>query len=198
MSVTTRSSDDSAPVDPVAGHHAGAERERRTRLFGLALFIVAETMIFVPLFAIRFLLAGTSQPEGLRAGGTVVLTVVMAASFAAMYGARRAARRDSPSATATGLWTAAVLGLVTAVGSGIAWTDPALDAADHFGGVFYLTTGAHAVHLVLGAAFIAGLAVQARRGRFAGDDHTLVDVAYWFWAYLLVLFLAVDVIFFLV
>ncbi|NIQ58458.1 MAG: hypothetical protein GWN71_35500, partial [Gammaproteobacteria bacterium] len=87
---------------------------------------------------------------------------------------------------------------VTAVGSGIGWTDPALDAADHFGGVFYLTTGAHAVHLVLGAAFVIGLAIQAQRGRFARGDHTLVDVAYWFWAYLLVLFLAVDVIFFLV
>ncbi|NIQ58457.1 MAG: hypothetical protein GWN71_35495, partial [Gammaproteobacteria bacterium] len=57
---TTRSPGDSGTVDSVAGHEAGAERERRTRLFGLALFIVAETMIFIPLFAIRFLLAGTS------------------------------------------------------------------------------------------------------------------------------------------
>ncbi|HEX6195305.1 MAG TPA: cytochrome c oxidase subunit 3 [Jiangellaceae bacterium] len=195
MTVSTRPADDSSPE--TAEHlQLGEQRERRTRLFGLALFIVAETMIFVPVFAIRFLLAGTARPADLDDGFALVLTAVMVASFAAMHIARRAARRDRWPAAAAGLWAAAVLGLVTAVGSGIGWADPALDAASDFGGTFYLATGAHALHLVAGAAFVAGLAVQARRGRLAGG-RTLLDVAYWFWAFLLVVWLAIEVIFYL-
>lgn len=176
----------------------GEERHRRARLFGLALLVVAESMIFVPLFAIRFLTVGTGQPANLGSVLPVLLTATMVASFVAMYGARRTAQQNRWPSTAAALWTAAVLGLVTAIGAGIGWSDPALNADSSYSGVFYVTTGAHAAHLVLGSAFLAGLAVQARQGRLAGEGRTTLDCAYWFWAFLLVVWVAIDVIFYLV
>lgn len=176
----------------------GEQRHRRVRLFGLALLVVAESMIFIPLFAIRILTAGTGQPANLGTVLPMLLTVAMVASFVAMYIARRTARQDRWPSTATALWIAAVLGLATAVGAGIGWGDPALDAGSNYGGIFYVTTGAHAAHLVLGSAFLAGLAVQARQGRLAGEGRTTLDCAYWFWAFLLVVWVAIDVIFYLV
>lgn len=171
---------------------------RGTRLFGLALFLVAEAMIFIPIFAVRFLISGTGQPAGLDAALVAALTVVMLASFAAMYGARRAAQHEKWPAASAALWIAAVLGLVTAVGSGVGWGDPALDISGGFGGTFYLATAAHAVHLVAGAAYVAGLAIRAKQGRLAGHGRTTLDCAYWFWAFLLVVWVAVGVVFYLV
>jgi heme/copper-type cytochrome/quinol oxidase subunit 3 len=114
-----------------------------------------------------------------------------------MYGARRAARRGHWPFTAAALRVAGVLALLTAVGVGIGWSDPALDAASGFGGIFYLTTGAHAVHLVIGSFFLGGLAVQAGRGRLAGSGRTLLDGTYWFWGFLVVVWLAIGVVFYL-
>jgi heme/copper-type cytochrome/quinol oxidase subunit 3 len=144
------------------------------------------------------LVAGTDIPTSADTTTAILLTVTMIVSFSAMYGARRSRGTDSSARTSSLLITAAAFALATAIGTGIGWAASNVAASSPYGGVFYLTTGAHAIHLVIAAAFALGLSAQVRRGTIARTSPTHVDLAYWFWVFLLVLWLAIDAVFYVI
>jgi heme/copper-type cytochrome/quinol oxidase subunit 3 len=161
--------------------------------FGFGLFVLAESMIFVTLISARFLLAGSGHPGALDQALAAVLTGIMVASLVPVRLAGRSAARGRMAPVPAYLLSAALLGAFVVAGVFYGWTGLGIPRDSRFGEVFYTATGFHAVHLVIGLAVMAGLAVQASRGRFTAASRFGLVAGEIYWWFLVVVWMALYV-----
>jgi cytochrome c oxidase subunit III len=186
------------------GHPHDGERKRPPReigRLGMWIFIASEVLFFGGLF-VAYLYARTHWPQGFATAGrhtdvvlgTLNTGVLLTSSFAialALACSENAAHRRW---TARLLWFTAALGLVFLVVKGIeyrkewheglfpgpAFALAAVAGAELFFMLYFVTTGLHALHLVIG---IAGVGVFAwgssRRRRWAAPRHVDAMALYW-------------------
>uniref|UniRef100_UPI002618CE3B cytochrome c oxidase subunit 3 n=1 Tax=uncultured Halomonas sp. TaxID=173971 RepID=UPI002618CE3B len=50
-----------------------------------------------------------------------------------------------------------------------------------YGATFFLLTGFHGAHVIIGATILAVMLVRVLRGHFASDDHFGFEAACWYW-----------------
>lgn len=97
-------------------------------------------------------------------------------------------RRDRPAALAQGLALATFLGILFLAGQVAAWLDlrahGLLPSGDLQTSFFYLLTGAHAVHVVVGVAILAAVAARAATGAYTSRDHQGVELSCLYWHFL--------------
>jgi cytochrome c oxidase subunit 3 len=164
--------------------------------FGFGLFVLAESMIFLTLISSRFLLAGLGHPASLDQALAAVLTGVMAASVLPVRLAGRSAARGRMAPVPTYLLAAALLGAVVVAGVFYGWTGLGIPRGSRYGEVFYTASGVHAVHLVIGLAVLAGLAVQTSRGRFTAVSRFGLVAGEIYWWFLVAVWMVLYVVLF--
>ncbi|ABS27060.1 cytochrome c oxidase subunit 3 [Anaeromyxobacter sp. Fw109-5] len=162
----------------------GAER---TAYVGMAVFLGSWAMLFVALFfAYAFLRARAPSWPPLDAPPLPRLlpglnTLVIAASSAAVVRATRSQELRRPRGVTAALAAAVVLGAIFLLVQGVVWSglwrQGLVPAGGPYPSVFYAFTAFHALHVVVGLAALAWLAVRAR----AGGESLRTDVRLWGW-----------------
>jgi len=187
----------------VAHHFDDAEQQHEASSLGMWLFLVTEVMFFGGVFLAyvvyrsRFAtaFAHASHHLDVRLGtfNTVVLiasSLTMAlAVWAATVGRRRALLW---SLFATMLLGGTFLGVKAyeyahkfhehlVPGAGFHWAGPEAPAAELFFGLYFVMTGIHALHMVIGLGLLTYLVLRTRRDAFGPAWSTPVEMVGLYW-----------------
>ncbi len=174
-----------------------SRRKLHAYRLGLGLLLFAEAMVFLTLFTIRFLLAGTGHPAALDQWLGLALTGLMWASIFPARDALEAARRGESRRAAGSLLLTLLAGLLVLALVGIEWATIDLSAGSRFGGIFLTASAFHAVHMLAAVLVLAGLAIQALRGRFTPGSHFAVEAGVLFWLFMVGVWVALWTVFYL-
>jgi cytochrome c oxidase subunit III len=141
-------------------HHAGVEHshdEEGNKMFGFIVFLLSESVIFLSFFA-GYIIYKISTPDwlpvgvsGLEVKEPAINTVVLVASSFVIYLAERALQRHKLMQYRLYLFFTMAMGSYFLVGQGIEWSNLAFGfTSGVFGGMFYLLTGFHGLHVFTG------------------------------------------------
>lgn len=173
-----------------------SDNDRRMYRGGIWLVIVAETMIFVTLFSTRFLLAGRGGPvepaDPLGLGILVALVISLLPAWLAL----RAIISGNAAAMSRNLSIAAFLGIAVLAAIVFDWSTLPFSTASRFGENYILATGYHAVHILIGVIWLVAAAVAGRRGGYTSGNHWVVEGGVLFWTFIVVMWIALYVVFF--
>lgn len=173
-----------------------SERNRRMYRGGIWLIILAETMVFVTLFSTRFLLAGRGGPVG---PADPVGTAITGALVLSLIPAGRALGRiavGDAAAMARHLGLTALLGAAALAIIVYDWATLPFPPGSSFGGTYIVSTGYHAAHIVIGVIWLAAAAIAGRRGAHTRDNHWVVEGGIRFWYFVVAMWIALYVVFF--
>lgn len=140
---------------------------------GMMLFVAAEVMLFSGLIAgyvvLKFGSGNFRGIEPLPVGLTGISTGVIAASSVLLIAATRGARRGNRSQVKFGALGALILGTLFLGLQVLEWNQlmgqGVLPSANVLGGMFYMLSWAHALHVFGGLVLLAVLASAAFRGK---------------------------------
>lgn len=188
---------------------------------GMWVFLASEVLFFGTLFVgytvmrvwyVKGFVAGSSHLHlWIGASNTAIL---FASSFT-MSLALHAIQQGRPRLLAALLVLTALLGMafdslkgleyvLTAheglfPGPGFTYTGPApVHQVEMFFFLYFVMTGLHAVHLILGVGVLLALAIQAWRGRFTATDHLPVFLAEMYWNFVDLVWIFLFPLFYLV
>jgi len=180
-----------------------ARQQRAASNLGIWIFLATEVLFFGVLFAayaitrIRFPVAFAQggQLTDIALAGTN--TAVLLTSSLSMALAVHAASRGSKRTLVLLLWTTVLLGCAFLAIKGVEYREdylehlvptlgfahpgPGESQVELFFYLYFLITGVHALHVLIGIACIATIAVMASRGRFSPSYFTPVDVTGLYW-----------------
>lgn len=204
----------------VASHFADAQHQETAASFGMWIFLGTEVLFFGVLFA-GYTVSRFLHPEAFALGGrhTDVLlgsinTAVLLTSSLTMALAVRAGSAGWRRGCLTWLVLTAVLGAAFLGIKGYEWHQewlaglvpgprfdyggPEVRGVELFFFLYFVMTGLHALHLAIGIAVVAAIAVLAARGRFSAAYHTPVVVAGLYWHFIDVIWIFLYPLFYLV
>ncbi len=194
------------------GHHTPIVR--LSMRYGMALFIASEVMFFAPFFwaysDISLFPGGVPGSEELigRAeytGGVwppvgvevfnaweipFLNTLILLTSGATVTWAHHEIRADNRGKAILAMWLTLALGV----------TFTALQAYEYvhasftmdgggYGSIFYMATGFHGFHVIVGTLFLAVCQWRLLRGHFKPDHHFGFEAAAWYWHFVDVVWL---------
>jgi cytochrome c oxidase subunit 3 len=209
-------------VAPHGIQYESATHQAHTAIAGMWLFLATEALLFGGLI-LSWIHARHWVPDGFDAGaretvlwiGTLNTAILVSSSF--MYALGLAFIRAGNSRRLIQCCSAALmLGLAfLALKFGLEWHDDfashLLPASTHFkitgpaeGGarlffVFYfLGTGLHGVHMMVGAALVSWIILRARRGEFSAAYYTPVHAVGLYWSFVDIVWLTLYPLIYLV
>ena len=180
--------------------------------YGMILFIASEVMFFVAWFWAYFNaalypsghegIAGVWPPKGVEVLdpfvfpllNTLILlcsgTTVTWSHHALIHGDRQAARQ--------GLWLTIALGVVFSCIQAFEYHHASFSIAGNvYGATFFMATGFHGFHVIVGTIFLAVCLFRLYRGDFTPRQHFGFEAAAWYWHFVdvvwLFLFIAIYV-----
>ena len=170
--------------------------------YGMGLFICSEVMFFVSFFWAYYsaalfppaILGGIWPPAGIHPpppfGMPLIMTVILLSSGVTVTWAHHAAL--------AGHRPAMVKALALTVGLGISFTlcqaheylhaDFSLSSG-MFGSTFFMATGFHGLHVVVGTIFLIVCLGRAYHGQFSPQAHFGLTAAAWYWHFVDVVWL---------
>ena len=178
--------------EALGGYHT--RRVRQGLTMGLLLFFVSEIMLFFSFFWAYFHhalspaaeLGAQWPPVAIRAvdpwGVPLLGSVLLLSSGFTVTLAHHAVRCGDKSLTVAGLLATVLLG-----GSFVALQAHEYSAGEAtmadgaFGSVFYMTTGLHGSHVIIGVLFLAVCLVRLLRDRFSAEHHLGLEFAILYW-----------------
>jgi cytochrome c oxidase subunit 3 len=198
---------------PRAHQFDTAEQQREASTFGMWIFLVTEIMFFGGLFCCYLVyrwmypaaFAAASHHLDVTLGG--FNTAVLICSSLTMVLAVNASQSGKRSALIAFLILTILLGGVFLGVKGIEWSHKFADRhvpglSFHFEGpdarqaqlffsLYFVMTGLHALHMVVGIGLLSVLVGQAMRGKFSPEYNTPVDMCglYWHFVDLIWIFL---------
>lgn len=189
--MTSSATFEHAPVPPLS------DNERRMYRGGIWLIVLAETMIFVTLFSTRFLLAGRGGP--LEAGDAIALGIAVAliVSLLPAWLALRAINSDNAAAMSRNLAVTALFGAAVLVAIVYDWSTLSFAAGSRFGENYVISTGYHAAHILIAVVWLAAAAVAGGRGAYTRDNHWVVEGGVVFWTFVVAMWIALYLVFFI-
>ncbi|GLK67739.1 cytochrome c oxidase subunit 3 [Hansschlegelia plantiphila] len=178
--------------------------------YGMMLFIASEVMFFVAWFWAYFdvalfpneahqfqrtaLTGGVWPPNGIETFdpwhlpllNTLILltsgTTVTWAHHALIHGDRRGLK--------LGLLLTIVLGLLFTTCQAIEYSDAAFNFKGHiYGSTFFMATGFHGFHVIVGTIFLIVCLFRAMAGQFTPKQHFGFEAAAWYWHFVDVVWL---------
>lgn len=165
-------------------------------VFGVVVFLASESMLFAGLLAAWFDLRGASiawPPTGTQIDevGAAIGTALLALGSITMLFAQRAARKRERG-TARALL---VLTIFFALGFAYIAIHGWLASNVHvnsnaYGTVFYVLTGTHLAHVLVGALFLSALAIFLRRPAFEAHHQAGVEAIAYYWHFVFVVWVA--------
>jgi cytochrome c oxidase subunit 3 len=213
---------------PLAHHFESLAQQQRASLLGMWMFLATEILFFGGMFAAytvyrwmypeAFLLGSKQLNEALGGVNTAVLLTSSLTMVLAVYSAHAGSSRFA----ALWLGLTVVLGVVFLVIKGFEWTHdyhegliPVLpnwnrerwaDAEppvnpEHgklFFLLYFIMTGMHALHMLIGFGVIAVILVQALRERYSPEYYTPVEVTGLYWHFVDVIWIFLFPLFYLI
>ena len=193
-----------ANVSPLAHHFESLEKQQHAARLGMWLFLATEVLLFAALFTgyavYRYLYtdAFTQASRHLHTGIGLTNTVVLiASSFTVAWGLDQAAQ-GRPRNTFRLFFLSIVLGFVfmgfkayeyshhfhEGMLPGRYYTWEAIGPGPGgpiFFALYYLITGLHAIHVLIGMTVLAVIGLKARAGRYTAEYHVPVELAGLYW-----------------
>ncbi len=190
--------------EPAAGLVPPPAANRDLRL-GMGLFIASEVAFFAAFFIGYFYLRGTSPawpPPGTPPLGPLRLpmlnTILLAASGLTMTASHAALRQGRQKAFQADLAMTILLGLLFLAGQAWEWGTAELSLrSGTLGGAFYLLTGFHGLHVLVGVVFLMVNLARSLLGAFTAHQHDAVTLAGWYWHFVDAVWLVLFISFYL-
>ena len=177
--------------------------------YGMILFILSEVMFFVAWFWAFFnsslfpadiaqqartaLFDGVWPPKGIEVLSPWKLpllnTLILLTSGATLTWGHHGLLHDNREQLKKGLIATIALGLLFTTIQ--AWEyahapfafkfDPAHPAATNYGSTFFMATGFHGFHVIIGTLFLIVCLLRTIKGQFKPDQHLGLEFAAWYW-----------------
>ena len=184
----------------VEGHHTPVVQIGLR--FGMALFIVSEVMFFSAFFwaffdaslypkeAIDFIW----PPPGIKVfdplGVPLLNTLILLTSGFTVTWAHHDIRSGDQRHAAMMLAVTVVLGISFTVLQAIEYSEAAFGFTEGiYPTVFYVATGFHGFHVIVGTCFLAVCLMRTMKGHFKPDHHFGLEAAAWYWHFVDVVWL---------
>ncbi|HBQ22508.1 MAG: cytochrome c oxidase subunit 3 [SAR116 cluster bacterium] len=178
--------------------------------YGIALFIASEALFFVAWFWAYFDASlftgdvkqylrvehtgGVWPPEGIQTFNPwhlpLVNTVILLLSGVTVTWAHHAVMHDERKGLIMGLALTVGLGAVFSVFQAIEYAEAAFAFSENiYGATFYMATGFHGFHVIVGTLFLLVCLIRANQGDFTADKHNGLEAAAWYWHFVDVVWL---------
>ena len=169
--------------------------------YGMTLFIASEVMFFVAFFWAFFNASLFPRvdpvmwpPEGVETfptfGVPFMNTLILLLSGCTVTWAHHALREGNQQGLIAGLALTIVLGLTFTGFQAYEYAVAAFGFADGiYSSTFYMATGFHGFHVIVGTTFLIVCFFRARRGHFKPDHHFGFEAAAWYWHFVDVVWL---------
>lgn len=182
------------------GHHTAAVQLGLR--YGMILFIVSEVMFFVAFFwaffhsslAPAIEIGAVWPPKGIEAvnpwGVPFLNTVILLSSGAAVTWAHHAILADLKQQAILGLVVTLVCAVVFTGLQAFEYIEAPFTISDGiYGSTFYLATGFHGLHVMIGTLFLAVCLIRHYLGHFTPKHHFGFEAAAWYWHFVDVVWL---------
>ena len=163
-------------------------RQRPIAWWGMVLLIATEATIFASLLASYFFLRAISPewPLGGIEAPTLdrigVFTVVLLASSLPLFAADRAILRGDVRRVRCLLALSFVMGLAFLIHQGFEYQDLRFGIKDNaYGSLFYVITGLHGLHVLIGLCMSLVVQAKAAAGRITAERHHTLKVFGLYW-----------------
>ncbi|HKN56516.1 MAG TPA: cytochrome c oxidase subunit 3 [Amycolatopsis sp.] len=163
-------------------------RQRPIAWWGMVLLIATEATIFASLLASYFFLRAISPewPLGGIEAPTLdrigVFTVVLLASSLPLFAADRAILRGDVRRVRRLLALSFVMGLAFLIHQGFEYQDLRFGIKDNaYGSLFYVITGLHGLHVLIGLCMSLVVQAKAAAGRITAERHHTLKVFGLYW-----------------
>lgn len=169
--------------------------------YGMALFIVSEVMFFVAFFWAFFnsslfpkLTPAIWPPEGVEtlaaSGVPAINTLILLSSGVTVTWAHHALRDDKRQTVLVALGLTILLGVVFTGLQAYEYMHAAFKFTDGiYSSTFYMATGFHGFHVIMGTTFLTVCWFRLRKGHFKPAHHFGFEAAAWYWHFVDVVWL---------
>ena len=170
--------------------------------WGIVLFITSEVFFFLRFFwayfharlAPNIEIGGVWPPAGVQPfnafGVPLLNTIILVSSGARVTWAHHALIHGSFKQTTHGLAITVVLGLYFTALQGLEYFEARFSFADRsYGSTFFIATGFHGLHVIVGTTFLAVCLFRHAKGEFRHSHHFGLEAAAWYWHFVDVVWL---------
>ena len=175
--------------------------------FGFILFVISEGMLFVALFwnfiknamypmgPMSPIKDGVWPPEGIVTFDAwhlpFINTLILLLSGVAVTWAHYALVHEGDRKTAiNGLIVAVILGIAFTFLQAYEYSHAAFGLADTaYASAFYIATGFHGAHVIIGTIFLAVCLFRLMKGQMSQEQHVGFETAAWYWHFVDVIWL---------
>jgi cytochrome c oxidase subunit 3 len=167
--------------------------------YGMLLFIASEVMFFSAWFWSFFKHAiypmnGEWPPAGIETFDPwhlpVINTLILLTSGATVTWAHHALLENDRKGLVNGLILTVFLGLLFTTFQAFEYADAQFGFSGNiYGANFFMATGFHGAHVIIGTLFLAVCLIRAIRGDFSPDKHIGFEAAAWYWHFVDVVWL---------
>ena len=171
--------------------------------YGMALFIASEVMFFSAFFWAYYsaalypptIFGGVWPPNNITE--TVepfdmpfMMTLILLLSGTTVTWAHHAIVHGDKRGLVNGLACTVALGVCFSLCQAYEYTHAEFGlTAGIYGSTFYLATGFHGLHVIIGTIFLAVCLWRAKQGHFTKDSHFGLEAAAWYWHFVDVVWL---------
>ena len=178
--------------------------------YGMILFIASEVMFFVAWFWAYFAFAlypsdaeavgGVWPPKGIEVLDPFMYpllnTLILLLSGTTVTWAHHALIEGDRDGLKKGLWLTVILGVIFSFVQAYEYAHAAFGFSDNvYGATFYMATGFHGFHVLVGTIFLAVCLIRVYKGDFTPRHHFGFEASAWYWHFVdvvwLFLFLAI-------
>nr|YP_009545849.1 cytochrome c oxidase subunit III [Ophioceres incipiens]AYO99641.1 cytochrome c oxidase subunit 3 [Ophioceres incipiens] len=161
---------------------------------GFVLFILSEIMFFFSFFWAFFHSALSPAPEiGMAWPSTSIIpihpwgvpllnTAILLSSGVSLTWAHHSLRQSEGEGSSTSLAITILLGLWFTSLQGYEYWEASFSIADSvYGSVFFVATGFHGLHVIIGTTFLSICLIRLTRAHFSTNHHIGLECAIWYW-----------------
>lgn len=172
--------------------------------YGMALFIASDVMFFVAFFWAFFdgslypslAIGGIWPPKGIEAIDPfhlpLLMTLILLLSGTTLTWSHYALIQGDKKSALRGLELTILLGIIFTAVQGYEYLHASFGIKDTvFGATFYMTTGFHGLHVLIGNVFLIVCYVRMRKDHFTPDDHFGFEASAWYWHFVDIVWLFV-------
>jgi cytochrome c oxidase subunit III len=178
--------------------------------YGMMMFIASEVMFFVawfwayfdvslfassPVHAVRTeLTGGVWPPKGIQTFDPwhlpLLNTLILLTSGTTATWAHHAMLHEDREGVKQALWLTVALGVLFTICQAYEYGHAAFGFSGHiYGATFYMATGFHGAHVIIGTIFLAACLYRVYLGHFTPKQHLGFEFAAWYWHFVDVVWL---------
>nr|YP_010478262.1 cytochrome c oxidase subunit III [Nesophrosyne haleakala]UVI59706.1 cytochrome c oxidase subunit III [Nesophrosyne haleakala] len=170
--------------------------------WGMMLFIASEVLFFSSFFWAFFHsslspaieLGMQWPPSGVKAFNPMSIpllnTLILLSSGISITWAHNAIINNNFSQTKQSLWITILMGIYFTMLQGIEYLEAPFSMADSvYGSTFFMSTGFHGIHVIIGTIFIAVSTIRALKLHMSMQHHVGFEASAWYWHFVDVVWL---------